>query len=75
MSGQDAAISLIRRKVLNILNERGALLGRMADGEDIRSLFGRLTDDELLMIGRTSGNWTRGRRPSREAMIDALPCK
>ena len=24
------------------------------------------------MIGRTSGNWTRGRRPSREAMIDIL---
>ena len=24
------------------------------------------------MVGRTSGNWTRGRRPNREAMIDTL---
>jgi hypothetical protein len=44
----------------------------LAAEEDIRSLFDRLTDDELLMVGRTSGNWTRGRRPSREAMIDSL---
>jgi hypothetical protein len=71
MSRQDAATSPIRRQVLDILNQRGALLDRV-DGEDARSLFSRLTDDELLTVGRTSGNWTRGRRPSRAAMIDAL---
>ena len=72
MSGQDTTVSPIRRQVLDLLHERGALLGRMAADEDIRSLFDRLTDDELLEVGRSSGNWTRGRRPSREAMIDAL---
>jgi SAM-dependent methyltransferase len=72
MSAQDTAVSPIRRQVLDLLHERGALLGRMAADEDIRSLFDLLTDDELLEVGRTSGNWTRGRRPTREAMIDAL---
>ncbi len=72
MSAQDTAVSPIRRQALELLRERGALLGGMADEEDIRSIFERLTDDELLEVGRTSGNWTRGQRPSREAMIDTL---
>jgi hypothetical protein len=44
----------------------------MAAEEDIRSLFDRLTDDELLAVGRSTGEWTRGRRPNRQAMIKTL---
>ena len=59
MSGQDTAVSPIRRQVLDLLHERAAPSGGLAEEEDIHSLFDRLTDDELLEIGRISGNWTR----------------
>jgi hypothetical protein len=68
----DTTVSPVRRAVLDLLRQRDASPLDAAEKDDIRGLFDQLSDDELLAVGRATGKWPRGRRPSREAMISAL---